>query len=212
MLRRGIAVCTLLIGAVALSAPGARAEEPIKLEARLAQPVMKSGEGSKNYLRIALQGCKPEPSQTRTPVNVAFVIDRSGSMQGARIAQAREAAIMAINRLLPTDIASVVIFDNVVDVLVPAQPVTDPAHFTDLVRQVGVRGSTAIHAGVLQGAAEVAKFKEPRRLNRVVLLSDGAGQHRPRPSGGVRAAGPRPADARASRSAPSAWASATTRT
>ena len=36
-----------------------------------------------------------------------------------------------------------------------------------------MRGSTAIHAGVLQGAAEVAKFKEPRRLNRVVLLSDG---------------------------------------
>src|SRR6185436_902542 len=28
-------------------------------------------------------------------------------------------------------------------------------------------------AGVVQGAAEVAKFKEPRRLNRVVLLSDG---------------------------------------
>jgi Ca-activated chloride channel family protein len=95
-------------------------------------------------------------------------------MQGARIAQAREAAIMAINRLLPTDIASVVIFDNVVDVLVPAQPVSDPSHFTDLIRQVMVRGSTAIHAGVLQGAAEVLKFKEPRRLNRVVLLSDGA--------------------------------------
>jgi Ca-activated chloride channel family protein len=158
---------------MALTMPAARAGEGIKLEARLAQPVMKSGEGHKNYLRVALQGCKPEPSQTRTPVNVAFVIDRSGSMQGPRIAQAREAAIMAINRLLPTDIASVVIFDHAVDVLVPAQPVSDPARFTDLVRQIGVRGSTAIHAGVLQGAIEVAKFKEPRRLNRVVLLSDG---------------------------------------
>ena len=173
MLARAIGVCTLLLGAMALTPPAARAGEGIKLEARLAQPVMKSGEGHKNYLRVALQGCKPEPSQTRTPVNVAFVIDRSGSMQGARIAQAREAAIMAINRLLPTDIASVVIFDHAVDVLVPAQPVSDPAHFTDLVQQIGVRGSTAIHAGVLQGAVEVAKFKEPRRLNRVVLLSDG---------------------------------------
>lgn len=173
MLKRVI-VCMLLAGAVTVSVPSARADGPIKLEALLAQPVMKSGEASRNYLRIGLQGCKPEPSQTRTPVNVAFVIDRSGSMQGARIAQAREAAIMAINRLLPTDIASVVIFDNVVDVLVPAQPVSDPAHFTDLIRQVTVRGSTAIHAGVLQGAAEVMKFKEPRRLNRVVLLSDGA--------------------------------------
>lgn len=151
----------------------AQAGQSIGLEARLANPVMKGGEASKNYLKVALQGCKPEPSQSRTAVNVAFVIDRSGSMQGMPIAQAREAAIMAANRLLPTDIASVVIFDNRIDVLVPAQPVADPAHFADLIRQVGARGSTAIHGGVLAGAAEVAKNRDPRRLNRVVLLSDG---------------------------------------
>ena len=173
MLARTVGVCTLLLGAIALLPPADAADASIKLEARLAQPVMKTGEGHKNYLRVALQGCKPEPSQTRTPVNVAFVIDRSGSMQGPRIAQAREAAIMAINRLLPTDIASVVVFDHVVDILAPAQPVSDPARFTDAIRRLNVRGSTAIHAGVLQGAVEVAKFKEPRRLNRVVLLSDG---------------------------------------
>src|SRR5215211_1221623 len=79
----------------------AQAGQPIRLEARLANPVMKGGEGGKNYLKVALQGCKPEPSQSRMPVNVAFVIDRSGSMQGMPIAQAREAAIMAVNRLLP---------------------------------------------------------------------------------------------------------------
>ena len=71
------------------------------------------------------------------------------------------------------DIASVVIFDHSVDVLVPAQPVTDPDVFAELIRRVGVRGNTAIYSGVLAGAAEVRKFKEPRRLNRVVLLSDG---------------------------------------
>ena len=134
---------------------------------------MKGGEAGKNYLKVALQGCKPEPSQSRMPVNVAFVIDRSGSMQGMPIAQAREAAVMAVNRLLPTDIASVVIFDNRIDVLAPAQPVADPVHFADLIRQVGARGSTAIHGGVLAGAAEVAKNRDARRLNRVVLLSDG---------------------------------------
>lgn len=172
MTYRTIGMCALfLCGALATTA--AHAGQPIALEARLAQPVMKGGEGHKNYLRVALQGCKPEPAQNRTPVNVAFVIDRSGSMHGDPIAQAREAAIMAINRLLPTDIASVVIFDHRVDVLVPAQPVTDASHFTDLIRQVGPRGSTAIHGGVLHGAAEVGKFKDARRLNRVVLLSDG---------------------------------------
>jgi len=106
-------------------------------------------------------------------VNVAFVIDRSGSMNGARIAQAREAAIMAVNRLDGGDTASVVIFDDKVDVLVDARNVTDPGYFTDQIRQVGVRGSTAIYAGVMEGANQVRRFKDPRKLNRVVLLSDG---------------------------------------
>jgi Ca-activated chloride channel family protein len=166
------AIASFIVALCSLAVP-AQAGQPIGLEARLANPVMKGGEAGKNYLRVALQGCKPEPSQSRMPVNVAFVIDRSGSMQGMPIAQAREAAIMAVNRLLPTDIASVVIFDNRIDVLAPAQPVADPAHFADLIRQVGARGSTAIHGGVLAGAAEVAKNRDPRRLNRVVLLSDG---------------------------------------
>ena len=113
-------------------------------------------------------------------MNVAFVIDRSGSMAGSRIAQAREAAIMAVNRLEPNDIASVVIFDDKIDVLVPAQKVTDRKFFTDRILQVGARGSTAIYAGVTEGASEVRKNKDARRLNRVVLLSDGLANVGPR--------------------------------
>jgi Ca-activated chloride channel family protein len=157
----------------ALVAPAAGAEPAVKLDARLAQPVMKDGKAARNYLRVGLGGCRPEPTQGRTPVNVAFVIDRSGSMQGERIAQARAAAIMAVNRLQPADIAAVVIFDDTVDVLVPAQPAADPGRFIDAIHGVHPRGWTAIHAGVLAGAAEVRKHKDAGRLNRVVLLSDG---------------------------------------
>src|SRR5262245_26061194 len=106
----------VVLGGTLLSA-AANANQSITLDARLARPVMKEGVGAKNYLRVGVGGCRAEPSQDRTPVNVAFVIDRSGSMQGLRIAQAREAAIMAINRLQKTDIASVVIFDHSIDVL-----------------------------------------------------------------------------------------------
>src|SRR5436190_18533991 len=105
------------------------AQKPMGLDARLANPVMKAGTKQKNYLRVALNGCEPKRNANRTPVNVAFVIDRSGSMAGPRIAQAREAAIMAINRLDQSDIASVVIFDDRVDVLIPSQPVNDRAMF-----------------------------------------------------------------------------------
>jgi len=172
MMMRVMAGCMVALSGCLFSTFAA-ADVPITLEARLAQPVMRAGEKQHNYLRIGLNGCKPDRKTDRTPVNVAFVIDRSGSMQGTRIAQAREAAIMAVNRLDPTDIASVVIFDDKIDVLVPAQKVTDRKLFTDAIRQVGARGSTAIYAGVSEGASEVRKNMDARRLNRVVLLSDG---------------------------------------
>jgi Ca-activated chloride channel homolog len=169
-----LALCVHLLPIAAV------ADKSMVLEARLAHPVMKAGEKQPNFLRIGLNGCRPEPSAQRTPVNVAFVIDRSGSMQGARIAQAAEAAVMAVNRLDENDIASVVIFDNTADVLIPATKVTDRGYFIDRIRQIGTRGSTAIYAGVNAGANEVRIFKDARRLNRVVLLSDGQANVGPR--------------------------------
>src|SRR5262245_38724347 len=150
MLHRTVAALfAISLPATLLPFAAAAADKPVTLEARLAQPVMKHGETQKNYLRVALNGCEPKRSNDRTPVNVAFVIDRSGSMAGARIAQAREAAIMAVNRLDQNDVASVVIFDDKVDVLIPSQPVSDRSMFANGIRQIGVRGNTAIHDGVM---------------------------------------------------------------
>jgi Ca-activated chloride channel family protein len=179
MTRRIWTGACLLLGSL-LGATGAHADQPITLDARFAQAVMKSGEKQTNYLRIGLQGCKPDPDRNRTPVNVSFVIDRSGSMAGERLQQARAAAIMAVNRLGPDDVASVVIFDDTPELLVAARPVSDPGAFVDQIVRIGPRGQTAIHSGVLVGAMEVRKFKDARRLNRIVLLSDGQANVGPR--------------------------------
>ncbi len=169
---RPTAICPAIIASLLLAASSAQADKPLLVDARLSQPVMTGSETQRNYLRVAVSGCERQKTD-RTPVNVAIVIDRSGSMQGLRIAQAREAAVAAVKRLDHNDIASVVIFDDKIDVLVPAMAVVDHAAFIDPIMQVGARGSTAIHAGVVTGAGEVRKHKDNRRLNRIVLLSDG---------------------------------------
>ncbi len=87
----------------------------------------------------------------------------------------------------------------------------DPHYFIDRIRRIGLGGSTAIADGVLKGRGEVLTYMEPRRLNRIVLLSDGQANVGPsRVEDFIRLGkGLLPT---ASPSAPSASASATTKT
>ncbi|NCC34052.1 MAG: VWA domain-containing protein, partial [Chloroflexia bacterium] len=61
------------------------------------------------------------------PLNFCFVLDRSGSMQGAKLESMKAATSRVIETLTPADVVSIVIFDDTVQTLVPATPATDPA-------------------------------------------------------------------------------------
>lgn len=137
------------------------------------KPVAPAGEAQTVYLRVGLTGCPAEILQERAPVNVAIVIDKSGSMSGEKIEKAKEAAILALLRLKSTDIVSVVLYDSTVQVLVPATKMTNRSELISNIRQIRAGGSTALYAGVQNGASEVRKFLSRNRVNRVVLISDG---------------------------------------
>ena len=160
-------VCALSLGGTAASA------EQVTLEVSMGHPVVLAGSPQKAYLRVSLTGIELPDKSRRTPVNVAIVLDKSGSMTGEKIANARRAAIKAIGMLEPNDIVSVVTYDDTVHVLVPATKVADRDQIFAAIERIQAGGSTALFAGVSKGAAEVRKFLDKNRVNRVILLSDG---------------------------------------
>lgn len=158
---------------VALVAPGEVAAEQIKLDVSASHPFLQSDKKQTTFLKVSMTGFSVEGDARRVPMNVALVLDKSGSMSGGKIEKAKEAAALFVERLSPSDILSVVAYESTVHVLVPATKASDRSLFLRGIRQLSADGSTALFAGVSKGAEEVRKFMDKNRVNRVVLLSDG---------------------------------------
>jgi len=173
MMRINLKTLTLVFFLLVLGGAAQAAAKTIDLNVNLGTPYIEAGRTQKTFLKVGLKGFDLPLETDRAPVNLSIVLDRSGSMQGEKLARAREAAIMAIDLLGSDDIVSVVTYDNVVRVVVPATKVDDKRSIYAAIRAISDGGRTALFAGVSKGVAEVRKFMEKTRVNRVILLSDG---------------------------------------
>ncbi len=151
----------------------ASAKPPINIRSELGHSVLLKNKTQNAYLKIQIHGEEQTEKEERTPVNLSIVIDKSGSMSGAKLARAKDAAAMAINRLNENDIISVIAYNNKVEVLIPATKVTDKKALTDKVDRLKSSGTTALYAGVTSGIGQVKEFLSQNKVNRVILLSDG---------------------------------------
>ena len=116
----------------------------------------------------------PEVHFPRPPMNLALVLDRSGSMAGAKkMPYALQAASFVVEQLLPTDRVSVFSFDSVVETVVPNTLAVDKPGIIRRMAGIAPRGGTDLQGGWGAGAAEVGKAPAAGGLNRVLLLSDG---------------------------------------
>ena len=152
----------------------------ITVDVDVGEPMMIAGQEQSAYIKITLGGFAL-PQQQRPPINLALVLDRSASMAGDnKLEKAKEAALMVADRLQPDDIISLVTYDSVVEILVPATRATARDTIREQISALTPRGSTALFAGVSHGLEELAKNLNTARVNRMVLLSDGQANVGPR--------------------------------
>jgi Ca-activated chloride channel family protein len=144
MLTRGLPIFALFACAathgIAESAPSPRGDLDITFDVDVGEPLMIAGQEQTAYIKITLGGFAL-PTTKRPPVNLALVLDRSGSMSGDKIEKAKAAALMVVDRMQPDDVLSVISFDDRVDVLVPASKVSSRDAIREQISALTPRGS-----------------------------------------------------------------------
>lgn len=115
-----------------------------------------------------------KPKQTGKPVNLVFVLDKSGSMSFERIDILKYAMRNMVEALRPEDKVSLVVFDTKATVAYPFAP-ADKDHIKDVVYAIEAAGGTSIYEGLKIGYKELKKAFNPAATNRVILLTDGYG-------------------------------------
>jgi len=177
-MKRSLSSLLSVLGCGALVAASgvnpAAANETVRLDTRVDRPLLVTKGGEQRVvIRIDVEGAGGARLQ-RNPVNLAVVLDRSGSMSGRKLEQAKQAARMLVDQLDRDDVFSLVVYDTGVDVLVPAGRLEDRKRSIQRkIDRLQTGGSTALYGGVETGGAELKEFLDRNRINRVILLSDG---------------------------------------
>ncbi len=154
-----------------------------RVEARWEKPLLAASGGEATLLVriIAATGDETETSRA-APLDVAFVLDRSGSMQGGKLDLAKEGVDLAVARLRDADRAALVVYDDEIDTVQPLAPATPrlKASLRLALHGVDPGGSTYLSGGWIAGCQQLAEATTvanadatATRIRRVILLTDG---------------------------------------
>lgn len=145
------------------------------LSVRSERALVRAKSGSHRHLVVRIDAPKLEGAAARRPMNLAFVLDRSGSMGGDKLEFAKGATLAGLGRLEAQDRFAVVVYDEEVTVTTPSTLATERSRrdAASALAEVHARGSTDLCAGWLSGCRQIAERLGEEQVARALLFTDG---------------------------------------
>jgi Ca-activated chloride channel family protein len=152
----------------------------LAVEARWEKTLVSAAGGDATLL-VRVSAAPEATERRRVPLDVAFVLDRSGSMQGGKLDLAKEGVSLAVARLRDADRTALVVYDTEVIAIQPLAAATPrlKASLRLALHGVDPGGSTYLSGGWIAGCQELAEAPAideqggQTRIRRVILLTDG---------------------------------------
>ncbi len=133
-----------------------------------------TGQTSERFLTVQVTAPEDIGETFRRPVDLAVVIDASGSMSArGKIDYAKRAAKLLATSMDPGDTYSLVTFNEDATTIVPPTRASDVASIHRAIDRIYEGGATNLYAGLDSGARAVKSSLDSRAVGRVVVLSDG---------------------------------------
>ncbi len=175
-----LGLAPLLINFLAANASAADATPLVTLDAALDYAQLSAEGNDTAILKVSLLPAHIPNTFDRPPLNLAIVLDRSGSMNGAKIEMAKRAIHKAFESLRPNDYVSIIAYNNTATTLLPLTQVRRIPNPSNYIDRIQADGGTAIYAGVNLGAAALRPaLNDSAGINRILLLSDGLANEGP---------------------------------
>ena len=152
---------------------GQNADVPVRLSTLLSSETIEPMPHDQVLYVVVDVHPKEKLRDSRQRLNLALVIDCSTSMRGTRMHNVKMAVNDLVDSLHPDDRLALVAFSDRAEVIKVSDNVRNRYSYRSAIASMTATGGTEIYQGLSLGIKQVRKYKSDKKINHVILLTDG---------------------------------------